>query len=82
MCIVCNPALFNFLKQGASSRREFFKLGGAIGSAALLPESVLAAGEMADTIFTNGTIITADESRPEVQAVAVRRGKDHGGRVA
>lgn len=75
MCIVCNPALFNFLKQGASSRREFFKLGGAIGSAALLPESVLAAGEMADTIFTNGTIITVNESRPEVQAVAVRAGK-------
>lgn len=75
MCIVCNPGLFSFLKQGASSRREFFKVGGALGSAALLPQSVFAAGDVADTIFINAAVVTMNPAQPEAQAIAVRAGR-------
>ena len=75
MCIVCNPGLFSFLKQGASSRREFFKWGGALGSVALLPESAFALGETADTLFVNGKVVTMNSAQPEAQAIAVRDGR-------
>jgi len=78
MCIACQPGLLPFLERGAASRREFLKLGGALVSAALLPNAVMAAaqdGGTADTLFTNGTIITMDDKAPRAEAVAVAGGR-------
>ena len=50
-------------------------MGGALGSAALLPESAFALDDAADTLFVNGTVITMNPAQPEAQAVAIRAGR-------
>ncbi|WP_295436420.1 amidohydrolase [uncultured Thiodictyon sp.] len=78
MCIACQPGLVPFLERGAASRREFLRLGGALAAMALLPGSVMAAGQdsgPADTLFINGTIMTMDDRHPRAEAVAVRGGR-------
>ena len=72
MCMACQPGLFPFLKRGARSRRKFLKVGGALGSLAMLPKSSLAASGSAGVVFVNGTIFTMDRSRPSAEAVAVQ----------
>jgi predicted amidohydrolase YtcJ len=75
MCIACHPGLLPFLKQGSASRRRFLKTIGALGLAAALPDYAMAADGSADMVFVNGAIITMDDKRPLVEAVAVRGGR-------
>lgn len=83
MCMVCNPGLFSFLKEGAQTRRQFFRTGAALASATVLSGEVGAqpsapaapADAAADTIFHGGSIITVNEAQPQVEAVAVRGGR-------
>ena len=81
MCIVCNPGLFSFLKQGTQTRRQFFRTGAALASAAVLsteagvkPSQTPSSEAGADAIF-HGSIITMNEVQPNAEAVAVRAGR-------
>ena len=42
---------------------------------AILASSASSAGEMADTIYSGGPILTIDESAPRAEAVAVKEGR-------
>ena len=44
----------------------------ALASVASAPRSLPQAAQPADLVLTNGRIVTVDEARPEVQAIAVR----------
>lgn len=82
MCIVCNPGLFSFLKQGTQTRRQFFRTGTALASAAVLsteagvqPSQAASSEAGANAIFHGGSIITMNEVQPNAEAVAVRAGR-------
>ena len=75
MCIICNPGLFQFLREGAPTRRALFKTGAALGAAAMWPAAYGQGGDGVDTVFVRGRVHTMDPSRPHAEAVAVRGGR-------
>lgn len=82
MCMVCNPGLFSFLKQGTQTRRQFFRTGAALASATVLSgganaqqPQLTSSGTGADKIFHGGSIVTMNEAQATAEAIAVRAGR-------
>jgi predicted amidohydrolase YtcJ len=79
MCLACRPGLLAFAKHG-TARRGFLKGMMAAGAlfaakASAAEPAASAASPYADLIMRGGKILTMDDSKPLVEAVAVAAGK-------
>jgi predicted amidohydrolase YtcJ len=79
MCLACRPGLLAFARHG-TARRGFLK--GMVAAGALLAAkasvaepAATPAGPHADLIIHGGKILTMDDAKPQVEAVAVAAGK-------